>query len=104
MHWKDNFTMLWERIQALKGKTLHTGRRRKVFEVVDVTDDHAFFVPQDGNGTTRSFPRRGFEHIAGLGLNPSIVTRQRVQEEFPRDQNSCYVTAILAEVGIAAKG
>ncbi len=62
--------MLWERIQALKGKTLHTGRRRKVFEVVDVTDDHAFFVPQDGNGTTRSFPRRGFEHVAGLGSNP----------------------------------
>jgi predicted transcriptional regulator len=88
---------VWQRVQALEGQTLETLKQHKPFRIVSVLSDRVQFVPKDGNGTLRWFPRQGIEYIAGLGLQPEEI-RPRVQQEWPSDQNTSYVAAIVYAV------
>ena len=44
---------VWDRVQRLKGETLHTISRHKSFDIVDVLSDRIIFVPHEGKGTPR---------------------------------------------------
>lgn len=88
---------VWDRVQELEGKTLHTLKQNKPFKVVGVLSDRVQFVPEKGNGTLRWFPRGGIEYIASLGVERHRL-RARIQEEWPSDMNTSYVAAIVHEV------
>ena len=88
---------VWQRVQALEGRTLLTLARRRPFKIVAVSSDRVEFVPEQGKGTVRWFPRKDIEYIASLNLKREDL-RARLQEEWPSDQNTSYVAAIIYEV------
>lgn len=89
---------VWNRVEALNGKTLHTRARNKEFEIINVLPDRIQFVPKQGNGTTRWVTRDGIEQIAELNLDESELKPSRLQREFPDDQNLSYIAAIVYAV------
>ena len=92
-------TDAWQRVRQLEGKTLLTPARSKPFRIVRVMGDRVEFVPVNGNGTVRWFPRADLEHIARqvVGLTAKEI-QPRVRQEWPDDQNTSYVAAILREI------
>jgi hypothetical protein len=87
----------WQRVQELQGKTLLTLARQRPFRVVSVSSDRVEFVPENGNGNVRWFPRKDIELIAGLGLARDEI-RPRLQQEWPSCQNTSYVASIVHEI------
>lgn len=89
---------VWERVRHLNGKTLHTLKQGKAFEVVGVQSDRIEFVPVSGNGTRRWIGRQWIEQVADMGLDASDLTPSRLAQEFPNDQNLSYMAAIVHAV------
>ncbi len=91
-------TTVWDSGRQLKGETLYTISRRKPFDVVDVLSDRIIFVPRDGKGTPRWASREQIEHICGLANIARDVQRKLVQEQYPNDYNTSYITAIVKAI------
>ena len=91
---------IWERVQALNGKTIQTLARQKEFEIIGVLQDRIEFRPKAGKGTARWAGRDQIEHVAGLDLERSQLTTTRLAEEYPDDQNLSYIAAIVHTVTI----
>ena len=90
-------TSIWEKVQQLEGKTLHTLSLQKPFKIDKVTTILVRLVPQEGKQKRRTIRRDGIEHIAGLGLQQDVL-RKRVQQEYPESQNTSYYAAIVHEI------
>jgi ABC-type microcin C transport system permease subunit YejB len=89
---------VWERVQQLKGQTLHTLTRNKAFDVVEVHQDRVLIVPHDGIGMQRSIGREQIEHMFNLHQMGRITSRKLVQEEYPDNQNTSYIATIVAAI------
>jgi hypothetical protein len=87
----------WERVRALSGRTLHTLTQGRPFRIVEVTDDRVRVVPGEGKGAARNLPRERIEHLLELSehLDPDNL-RAAAQQEWPRDQNTSYLAALVA--------
>jgi hypothetical protein len=90
--------IFWERIRALDGTTLVTAVQEKSFTVVDVESQRIWFVPKSGNGARRWWSRKGLEDLNEVFADEDEVTRDMVQSQHPKDQNTSYVAAILNAV------
>lgn len=90
-------TNVWDRVRALEGKTLQTLAQGRLFSIIRVSPERVEFVPERGSGNLRWFSREGIEFIANLGLSRDDI-RPRILREWPSDQNSSYVAAIVHEV------
>ena len=82
----------------LNGKTLHTLKQGKAFEVTNVQSDRIEFVPVSGNGTQRWIGREWIEKVVDMNLDESDLTPSRLSLEFPNDQNLSYMAAIVHTV------
>ncbi len=89
---------VWDRVRQLNGKTLHTLKQGKAFEVVGVQSDRIEFIPVSGNGTQRWIGREWIEQAADMNLDQSNLTPSRLALEFPNDQNLSYMAAIVHAV------
>lgn len=88
----------WEQVRQLEGRTILTLHQAKQFLVTAVEDDLVRFRPGGGKGTERSVPRRQIEHILNLRLTREEL-RSRTQQEYPKNQNTSYIAALVFEVG-----
>ena len=88
---------IWEKVQRLEGRTLHTLYQQKPFEIIKVTDKMVRLMPCEGKRRRRSILRNRIEHLAALGLHKDEL-RKRVQEEYPTSQNTSYYAAIVHEI------
>ena len=89
---------VWERVRQLDGKTLHTLKQGKAFDVIGVQSDRIEFVPVSGNGTQRWIGREWIEQVIDMNLDESDLTPSRLSQEFPNDQNLSYMAAIVYAV------
>lgn len=89
---------VWERVRQLNGKTLHTLKQGKAFEVTGVDSSRIEFVPASGKGITRGIGREQIEQVAEMNLEESDLTPSRLAQEFPTDQNLSYMAAIVHAV------
>ena len=84
---------MWKKIEDLKGKTIHTVRHRKPFQIVDVKNDKCI-IKLGSTGKIRPIPKNDFMNTLKLGpvssLNTSILREKRASEV-----NPTYVLAIL---------
>lgn len=87
--------MIWEQTRQLEGETLYTVYRHKPFNIINVHEDRVTFVPQDGKGTHRWVRREQIERIFERVHNGRSLDRQLVQEHYPNDYNTSYITAIV---------
>ncbi|WP_433745946.1 hypothetical protein [Falsibacillus pallidus] len=85
--------MLWDRIEALKGCTIHTFAKHKPFHILDVKD-HKCVIRVESSGKVRNIQRIDFEKALKLRsistLNPAILRQTGALEA-----NPTYVLAIL---------
>ena len=88
----------WERIRALDGQTLVTTAQAKQFRITDVRNDRICFVPLEGKGGERWWPKKGLEDLNEIFCDENVITREMVRGHFPKDQNTSYVAAILNAV------
>jgi hypothetical protein len=88
----------WDRVRELDGRTLYTSEQNKPFDIVEVTHDRIYFVPQEGNGTRRWWPRQSLEDLNELFANESAITPAHIRDQWPKDQNTSYVAVILQTV------
>ena len=88
---------IWDQVRDLEGSTLFTLHRNKPFDVDEVRDDEILVIPHDGKRKRRKILRRNIEIAVGLNI-PKENLRKRVQQEFPDNQNSSYIAAIVSEV------
>jgi hypothetical protein len=88
----------WDRIKTLNGSTLVTTAQEKQFRVTDVRNDRICFMPLEGKGGERWWPKRGLEDLNELYWEEAQITREMVRTHYPKDQNTSYVAAILNAV------
>ena len=91
-------TTLWARIRLLEGQTLLTADHQKPFTIVEVTSDRIWFVPKNGMGSRRSWPRRDMEDVNEKYADVKIITPKMIRDYNPQNQNTSYVPAILNAV------
>lgn len=85
----------WDRVRQLDGQTLKTIAQGREFDVVRVTHDRIVFRPRRGKGTERWWPRKELEELDSAIASVDEMTPERVRREWPSDQNTSYVAAIL---------
>jgi hypothetical protein len=88
---------IWEKVQKLQGRTLHTLYQGKPFEILKVTDNGVQLMPLGGKRKRRSVLRNRIEHLADLRLHRDEL-RKRVLEAYPTSQNTSYYAAIVHEI------
>jgi len=85
---------LWERVRALKGRTLPTVSGQE-FHVEDVDERYVRVVPRS-SGTPRSpIPRWRFERAEALGLARTGVTPSEIRKAGVSEFDPAYIAAIL---------
>jgi|SRR3954452_16088867 hypothetical protein len=84
----------WDRVRQLEGATLVTLHNAKPFAVVEVDGNCVRLRTDGGKGSARSVRREQIEHIASLRLSREEL-RQRTQVEYPKNQNTSYIAAIV---------
>ena len=86
---------VWERVKALEGKTLYTEPQKKPFAIKNVTRDRVEWVPVEGKGTTRWWPRTHIEDMVEVRAEKGSLTPQDIRDRWPNDQNTSYVPVIV---------
>jgi hypothetical protein len=86
----------WEEIKKLTGHTLKTLDRRKLFQVVNVTDHIMTVLPLE-TGKERPIQRAGIENaFRHLVVTGRLILAELEKEYTPR--NPVYSAAMLAEI------
>jgi hypothetical protein len=86
----------WQLIQQLQRRTLHTIDRGSAFTVDVVRPEYLVVIP-DGCDP-RIIRRRTLERAACIRGATDALIRAQLQEEFPGNQNTSYILAIVEEI------
>ena len=84
---------LWERIQALEGRTLQTVSGRTSFDIAAVDDGYVLVVPRSSK--PRPINRQEFDLAEVLGLTTADVIPSELAQARISEFNTAYVAAII---------
>jgi hypothetical protein len=88
---------LWDRIQALEGRTLPTVNGRETFDVAEAeVDEHRIrVVPRSTGKPGRPIPRWQFERVEALALATVDLRPSHLEQANVDDFNWSYIAAIV---------
>ena len=86
---------LWERVRALKGRTLPTVSGREALDIAEVDDHHVRVVPRSSGKPRSPIERWRFEKAEALGLATADVTPIQLRQAEVSEFNPVYVAAII---------